>query len=48
MGKAVMNGMGYYLSAIQIEKSHGSCGSVVFPHKSAKCKMAIDVATVFT
>ena len=47
MGKAVVNGMSNYLSATQADKSRGGCGSVVFPHKSAKCKTAIDVATIF-
>ena len=47
-GKAVVNGMSNYLSTTQTDNSHGSCGSVVFPHKSAKCKTAIDVATTFT
>ena len=46
--KAVVNSMSNYLNTTQTDKSHGSCGSVVFPHKSAKCKTAIDVATIFT
>ena len=48
MGKVVVNGMSNYLSDTQTDKSHGSCGSVVFPYKSTKCKTAIDVATIFT
>ena len=48
VGKAVVNDMGNYLSATHTDKSYGNCGSVVFPHKSAKCKTAIDVATIFT
>ena len=44
----MLNGTSNYLSATQTEKSHGSCGSVVFPHKSAKSKAAINVATIFT
>ena len=48
VGKAVVNGMNNYFSATQTDKSYWSCGSVVFPHKSAKCKTAIDVATIFT
>ena len=46
MGKAVVNGMSIYLSATQTDNE--SCGSVVFHHKTAKCKTAIDVATIFT
>ena len=46
--KAVVNGMSNCLITTRPDKSHGSCGNVVFPHKSAKCKTAINVATIFT